>query len=152
MSVCALYRHFDAAGDLLYVGISTDALKRLMAHSRHASWYNKITTVTIEHFPSRRAASAAEIAAIRNEHPKHNTAWTPKDDRLERAVVAAQAGTLKIWPKPMFVAPGKLAAREQPEVKRKRKWREVPCNPPTDRPERNVSMTQLRRLLRNDKH
>jgi hypothetical protein len=32
---CALYRHFDAAGALLYVGIALDPIYRLSAHQSY---------------------------------------------------------------------------------------------------------------------
>jgi len=48
MSKCCLYRHFDAQGNLLYVGISRNAAARLRGH-KIASWYDDISSITIEH-------------------------------------------------------------------------------------------------------
>lgn len=70
----ALYRHFDAAGNLLYVGISLNAVARLYQHSIGAKWFRDIARIEVEWHPSRSAAAAAEIAAIRSERPLHNTA------------------------------------------------------------------------------
>lgn len=67
-----LYRHFDADGKLLYVGISLSAIKRLGEHAANSHWYCSIRTVTIEHFDTREQAIAAETAAIKNERPAHN--------------------------------------------------------------------------------
>jgi len=45
--VAQLYRHFDATGRLLYVGISLFAFRRLAAHERNAGWWKDVRTVTI---------------------------------------------------------------------------------------------------------
>ena len=68
----ALYRHYDNAGRLLYVGISKCAITRLAAHANEAEWYRRIATVTIDWFSTRAAAEIAERAAIRTENPLAN--------------------------------------------------------------------------------
>jgi hypothetical protein len=68
----SLYRHFDRGGILLYVGIAIDPIKRLYSHSSVSHWYDQIDTIKIERYPSREAARAAELAAIRDEKPLHN--------------------------------------------------------------------------------
>ena len=67
-----LYRHFGAGGELLYVGISASALRRLAEHKQVSAWFNEIRTVTIESLPDREAALAAERDAVANEQPKFN--------------------------------------------------------------------------------
>jgi hypothetical protein len=67
-----LYRHFDANGTLLYVGISLSAIGRLQAHKGSSHWSNNIARVTIENFPTREMALAAEVRAIQSERPLHN--------------------------------------------------------------------------------
>jgi predicted GIY-YIG superfamily endonuclease len=67
-----LYRHFDADGVLLYIGISISAVSRLATHRCQSGWYNDITRVEIETFDTREDALAAEEAAIRAEKPLHN--------------------------------------------------------------------------------
>jgi predicted GIY-YIG superfamily endonuclease len=69
-----LYRHFDAKGTLLYVGMSLNPFKRLGEH-RHAHWYESIDRVEIERFETRAEAAAAEREAIRREKPLHNIAY-----------------------------------------------------------------------------
>jgi hypothetical protein len=73
MGETELYRHFDAAGQLLYIGISKSALKRLKGH-RDKDWYRDIVQITIERHPSRAHALYAEAVAIRDESPIHNKA------------------------------------------------------------------------------
>jgi hypothetical protein len=46
----ALYRHFNAAGDLLYVGISLSVINRLAGHMASSKWASDIATVKIEYF------------------------------------------------------------------------------------------------------
>jgi hypothetical protein len=70
--VAQLYRQFDAAGELLYVGISRSAMARLGQHLSVSPWAEYITTVKIETLPSREEALAAERVAIQTEHPKFN--------------------------------------------------------------------------------
>lgn len=69
---CQLYRHFDADGRLLYVGISLSAVARLSQHANGSHWSKAITRVEVETHPSRDAALAAERAAILAEKPLHN--------------------------------------------------------------------------------
>ncbi len=68
---CQLYRHFDAAGDLLYVGISLSAVSRLSQH-KNSAWFAEIKRVEIEHYPTRDEALDMEALAIRNENPRYN--------------------------------------------------------------------------------
>ena len=79
-----LYRHFDADGSLLYVGISLSALYRLKEHKTRSAWFGKIANITIERFPSRRAALDAEASAIRTEKTVHNRPHTSQAADLRR--------------------------------------------------------------------
>jgi hypothetical protein len=67
-----LYRHFDAEGALLYVGVSLSALTRLGRHRKYSHWFEKIKRVEIERFPSRAEALIAERLATWREKPLHN--------------------------------------------------------------------------------
>lgn len=69
---CYLYRHFDADGVLLYVGISHNIFNRLDAHTRKSHWFKDIKWVQIEKHPCRKTAMRAEGVAILNEQPKYN--------------------------------------------------------------------------------
>jgi hypothetical protein len=70
-----LYRHFDADGTLLYVGISLSAITRLKQHKSVAGWRGKIAKVTIETLPSREAVLDAESIAIKSSPAI--SAWVP---------------------------------------------------------------------------
>ena len=68
----ALYRHFDADGVLLYVGISNSAMKRLDEHRAASHWSLDIARVELKWFETRDEALSAEREAIMNESPRHN--------------------------------------------------------------------------------
>lgn len=70
---CQLYRHFDGRGRLLYVGISLNAIWRLNQHVHSSAWTTDVSRVEIETLPTREAALAAELKAIKTENPVHNT-------------------------------------------------------------------------------
>lgn len=72
-----LYRHFDADGKLLYVGISFCAVLRLSQHRTNAGWYDDIVSVTIEKFATREEVLEAEKKAIQTENPVHNIKLVP---------------------------------------------------------------------------
>ena len=74
---CSLYRHFDATGVLLYVGVSKNVDKRSWEHRKERAWFAEVASTTVEPFPTRQKAEAAERVAIRNENPKHNVSHTP---------------------------------------------------------------------------
>jgi hypothetical protein len=78
----ALYRHFDSAGTLLYVGISISAANRLSQHMHGSPWAREIASMTIEHHDSRAAAEAAERVAIKAEKPL----WNKAHNRPDRAM------------------------------------------------------------------
>lgn len=68
-----VYRAYDAAGTLLYVGISMSLEGRLTKHRRTA-WWADVEEITVQWFDGREPAKAAERAAIRDEKPLHNLA------------------------------------------------------------------------------
>lgn len=68
----ALYRHYDADGQLLYVGISLSVLARTQAHVAASSWMADVANIRITYFDTRANAEAAEAEAIKAEKPAHN--------------------------------------------------------------------------------
>lgn len=67
-----LYRHYDAKGILLYVGISKNFSARFSAHKMHSAWAPRSVRITVEIFPDRIAANIAELKAIEKEKPLYN--------------------------------------------------------------------------------
>ena len=75
-----LYRHFDKAGILLYVGISVSTIQRLRQHKvSHKNWFKDVARIEVEHFANEREARLAETKAIREENPLHNIAGRPSN-------------------------------------------------------------------------
>jgi hypothetical protein len=100
-----LYRMFDVSQNLLYVGISArPLLGRLKEHGAAKSWWPEVAYLTVEHFPTRAEAAAAEVRAIRTEHPKYNQAHSrPKrppenySNAAQRLLAAFKAGERLSW-------------------------------------------------------
>lgn len=68
----ALYRFFDAGGDLLYVGITNDPGRRWGRHSNSKPWWHEVDRIEIERYPDRTSVLAAERKAIQEESPRYN--------------------------------------------------------------------------------
>lgn len=77
----SLYRLFNDNGDLLYVGISSNELRRWKEHAKTKSWWREVHTFTIERFPSRSSVEKAEREAIVSEHPRYNVIHNSKAAR-----------------------------------------------------------------------
>jgi predicted GIY-YIG superfamily endonuclease len=69
-SAC-VYRMFNAAGDLLYIGCTTRPAHRFTDH-QGKPWFSTVATVTIEHFDDFDVAYCAEQTAIAAESPPYN--------------------------------------------------------------------------------
>lgn len=89
----SVYRHFDADGQLLYIGCSINPLQRLESHKQQSDWFDSIATVTIENYRTHSEALAIEASAILGEQPLYN-----KVHKKKRKV-----RTSKIEAKPAYV-------------------------------------------------
>lgn len=70
-----LYRHYDVDGNLLYVGVSADALDRYSGHkAKKSEWIHLVSRIEITHYNTRSDALKAEKSAIVNERPPYNKA------------------------------------------------------------------------------
>jgi len=67
-----LYRLFDDADALLYVGIGNRPSRRINSHRSLKRWWHQVARTEIEWHPTRTDAERAEAAAIRNEQPLYN--------------------------------------------------------------------------------
>lgn len=72
----ALYRLFSPA-ELLYVGITDNLKVRFRQHRAKKAWWPEVTRKTVEWYPTRAEARAAELTAIRTEDPRHNVEGVP---------------------------------------------------------------------------
>lgn len=73
----ALYRLYDDADVLLYVGIAFDPEARWLGHSALQPWWPQVSRKTVEWHPDRLTARAMEKAAIGCELPKYNQTDKP---------------------------------------------------------------------------
>jgi predicted GIY-YIG superfamily endonuclease len=67
-----VYRAFDDAGRLLYVGCTVNMEGRLATHASSSPWYMFHARIEVETFPTRELAAEAEAVAIATEHPRWN--------------------------------------------------------------------------------
>lgn len=68
----ALYRLFNEAEQLLYVGVTSHLEKRWEFHRRHKGWWPEVRIREIEWFPDRTAALKREAAEIAERGPRYN--------------------------------------------------------------------------------
>lgn len=68
----ALYSYYDADDRPLYIGISGSLRGRERSHLRSSSWMDFVARSTVQRFPSRKEAEAAEREAIKSERPLFN--------------------------------------------------------------------------------
>jgi predicted GIY-YIG superfamily endonuclease len=75
----AVYRHYNAAGDLLYIGSSYDPAKRIGGHrcDPRSWWSREIDTIKVQWFDTIREARNAEKRAIEAEQPPYNKLHNP---------------------------------------------------------------------------
>lgn len=69
----ALYRHYDADGLLLYIGITQDFKNRDSVHGFQSPWWKYVADSQVEWFASRTEAVRAESSAIKSEDPLFNS-------------------------------------------------------------------------------
>lgn len=69
-----VYRVYDTAGRLLYVGSSVDVPSRLATHERETAWWIYQARIEVTDYTDKAAALAAEAEAIATEHPRWNMA------------------------------------------------------------------------------
>ncbi|MEU8834849.1 GIY-YIG nuclease family protein [Streptomyces sp900116325] len=81
----ALYRLTDAAGQLLYVGITGDPDMRFKAHETTSPWWPLVAERAVDWHSTRPAAEDAETTAIKNEAPLYNRAGSATPQALAEA-------------------------------------------------------------------
>ena len=67
-----IYRVYNAAFELLYVGHTGNLDNRIRCHRRDRRWWDEAEYVFPEFTPDKDEAVEAERQAIRNERPKYN--------------------------------------------------------------------------------
>jgi len=82
----ALYRWWDDANRLLYIGISDDLAVRTKGHAKRSSWMEFAARSTVERHPSKSAARRAEEDAIKAEGPIFNFQHNSTPEAKRRAI------------------------------------------------------------------
>lgn len=78
MSRPCVYRAFDVAGRLLYIGSTGDIAQRFKGHdSKQPPWLPYVSSVVVEHYETIKAARCAETLAIMAERPRFNKRDNP---------------------------------------------------------------------------
>jgi predicted GIY-YIG superfamily endonuclease len=67
----AVYRVYDSADALLYVGVTASPQRRILRH-RRAAWWTQAAYIEWEFFVTYGTAVDAERDAILTESPMHN--------------------------------------------------------------------------------
>jgi hypothetical protein len=72
MSVGMIYRCYDAADGLLYVGMTGDWIKREKVHARNTRWWSEVARVSFENCADWGAATVRDVEVIQAESPRYN--------------------------------------------------------------------------------
>ena len=89
-----VYRYFDEAENLLYVGVTGDPYQRWTQHRRNQPWADEIDTVSLEQFAFADLAYAREREVIRAESPAYNvksTEWHEAETVAKLTAARAEA-------------------------------------------------------------
>jgi hypothetical protein len=71
-----VYRIYDGAGALIYIGKTVQPFARPLSHYSQKPWGREIGRIDTQEFDSEEAAFAAEREAIIREKPKYNKRMT----------------------------------------------------------------------------
>lgn len=82
----ALYRWYDQAGRLLYVGITDDVATRQTRHAKRSSWAEFAVRSTVQRLSTRQVAERAEVEAIKTEQPLFNRQHNDTPEARQRLV------------------------------------------------------------------
>lgn len=99
-SSCAVYRHFDQGGNLLYVGMSGSVFRRLQSHIHQSHWAGQVARIEIQHCASRAEAAEVERQAIRTERPAHNVNGFAETQPKKRGPSKGSGGRPSKYPAP----------------------------------------------------
>jgi predicted GIY-YIG superfamily endonuclease len=99
----ALYRLYDRAGELLYVGVTGNIATRWNGHASDKEWWPQVARRELTWFADRAEALAEEEHAIWNERPRYNKQHAFPNVSEEAARVFAEFKHAKeeeaeLWP------------------------------------------------------
>lgn len=80
-----VYRLYDAAGVLLYIGATVNLRQRFMFHRKDKPWWPDVAGKRLDVYDRAAEAKEAERCAILSEDPLHNISGTPRMAEVIRA-------------------------------------------------------------------
>lgn len=96
----ALYRYFDTADCLLYIGKSGNVAARNSGHIKRSEWIQFAVRSAFERFPTPEELVQAERTAIESEHPVFNIQYNDTPEARDRLrAYLEQAGRPDLIPK-----------------------------------------------------
>ncbi|AEK07806.1 endonuclease [Mycobacterium phage Yoshi] len=116
-----LYRIYDNAGTLLYVGATTNPPTRFADHHRMQPWWATADTIKLQHLPSPEALVEAELDAIAAEKPVYNIAGTRRHGLRARKPNIRKKGEGGIFQRPNGLWVGSMEDGHTSEGKRRQK-------------------------------
>ena len=69
---CAVYWCYNRRRELIYIGMSSQPLRRLYEHDNSRSWLPKCVKLTLVWYATRTHAKIAEREAIKQHKPRYN--------------------------------------------------------------------------------
>lgn len=93
----SVYRLFNSAGEILYIGCSCKPESRWKAHRTLKTWWPEVASNTVDWYDALQEAEAAERSAILAERPKYNIVYTPLHARICNAKVELTDKDLAVW-------------------------------------------------------
>lgn len=73
-----VYRHYSAAGELLYIGVTSKITERNLGHRMTSAWWPTVAYVTLSEPMAREDAMALEVHLINRHRPPFNRRVTQR--------------------------------------------------------------------------
>jgi hypothetical protein len=127
--VWTVYRYYDAAGRLLYVGVTGNGHYRAHAHSRGSvPWWPLVARGEFEHFTTMAEAFSEELRQITTLRPAYNKADNPhwRASRPPRATIETKRQHVEVYL--AGLDPTELAATTRSQVAAEVTARGVPVD------------------------
>lgn len=84
MKTHCVYRHYDADGNLLYVGCAKDVKARQSGHKATSKWFPLVDRIDVSEPMEMKEAFQAEREAIWDENPDFNLNRYPWKNKRRR--------------------------------------------------------------------
>lgn len=81
----SIYRYYDHAGILIYVGITSAGAQRNQQHNADKAWWGFVHSQQVDHFQSREEALVREADLIRQFTPPFNTVHNRSSEQVRAA-------------------------------------------------------------------